>query len=398
MIKYDRIIPVHHQLSYNHGIHLVVIDALCGEPSEDAVGGLSTDSDDDETDSNNSNNNNSECEIDNEITIMDEEPVQFCGSYKPLLQKVRSIVKLFKASPLKNNILQKYIKDEFGSGKELTLLLDCRTRWNSTQIMIERFLNLKKSITKSLIDLQLEHLFLNEHEIRNIESLSNVLKPIKMAVDELSSRDANLLTSEGVFKFLFESLEAEQTIISKILLEKLKTRLQQRRNNDIISVITFLQNPSILKSKIGLGSIAFFKMNSKSDIQKTIKELASHFFMNFDSDDDGDMDVEAQEQTTGVSLSDKLKKSIENYLKPMIVKEKNNHSYNKEINVYEDTGVISPNLRKILEYLKTIQPTSTESERVFSMASNTVTIKRQRLNDDSLNAILFLKSYFRNEK
>ena len=307
-------------------------------------------------------------------------------------------MKLFKASPLKNNILQKYIKDEFGSGKELTLLLDCRTRWNSTQIIIERFLNLKKSITKSLIDLQLEHLFLNEHEIRNIESLSNVLKPIKMAVDELSSRDANLLTSEGVFKFLFESLEAEQTIISKILLEKLKTRLQQRRNNDIISVITFLQNPSILKSKIRLGSIAFFKINSKSDIQKTIKELASHFFMNFDSDDDGDMDVEAQEQTTGVSLSDKLKKSIENYLKPMIVKEKNNHSYNKEINVYEDTGVISPNLRKILEYLKTIQPTSTESERVFSMASNTVTIKRQRLNDDSNNAILFLKSYFRNEK
>ena len=145
MIKYDRIIPVHHQLSYNHGIHLVVIDALCGEPSEDAVGGLSTDSDDDETDYNNSNNN-SECKIDNEITIMDEEPVQFCGSYKPLLQKVRSIVKLFKASPLKNNILKKYIKHEFGSCKELTLLLDCRTRWNSTQIMIERFLNLKKAL------------------------------------------------------------------------------------------------------------------------------------------------------------------------------------------------------------------------------------------------------------
>ena len=75
MIKFGRITPVHHQLCCNHGIHLAVIDALCGKPSEDDVGGLSTDSDDDETDSNNSNNNNSECEIDNEITIMDEEPV-----------------------------------------------------------------------------------------------------------------------------------------------------------------------------------------------------------------------------------------------------------------------------------------------------------------------------------
>ena len=162
---------------------------IFGKSSKDAVAGLSTDSHD-ETDSNNSDNN-SDWEIDNEITIMDEQPLQFCGNYKPLFQKVRSIVKLFKASPLKNDILQNYIKDEFGGGKELNLLLDYRTRWDATQIMIERFLNLKKSITKSLIDLQLEHLFLNENEIKNIESLSNVLKPIKMAVEELSSRDAN---------------------------------------------------------------------------------------------------------------------------------------------------------------------------------------------------------------
>lgn len=38
-------------------------------------------------------------------------------------------------------------------GKELSLILDCRTRWNSLLSMQERFYNLKVSIDKALIDI-----------------------------------------------------------------------------------------------------------------------------------------------------------------------------------------------------------------------------------------------------
>lgn len=58
----------------------------------------------------------------------------------------------FKKSPTKNDtVLQKYVKADHG--KEIKLLLDCKTRRNNLLFMVERFILLKTSIQKSLIDL-----------------------------------------------------------------------------------------------------------------------------------------------------------------------------------------------------------------------------------------------------
>lgn len=113
-------------------------------------------------------------------------------------------MKLFKRSPVKNNVLQNYIKE--AHGKELNLLLDCRTRWSSLCNMIEHFCRVNCSIQKALIDLGMQHLFI-ANDLIIVEQLLNVLKPVKLPVEALSRRDVNLLTSEGVLKFLFETLE-----------------------------------------------------------------------------------------------------------------------------------------------------------------------------------------------
>ena len=42
-------------------------------------------------------------------------------------------------------------------------------------------------------------------------------------------------------------------------------------------------------------------------------------------------------------------------------------SLQKEFNMFESTGKIIANLKLLLDALKSIQPTSTESERVFSL-------------------------------
>ena len=70
--------------------------------------------------------------------------------------------------------------------------------------MIERFLCLKKYLSKALLDLSIEHdistaksLFLNERKW--------ALEPIKLTVDALCRKDAALLTAEGIVKFLFLS-------------------------------------------------------------------------------------------------------------------------------------------------------------------------------------------------
>ena len=47
-------------------------------------------------------------------------------TYAEIIKKVREVVKMFKKSPLKNSILQKYVQEEFG--KDLQLISDCKTR------------------------------------------------------------------------------------------------------------------------------------------------------------------------------------------------------------------------------------------------------------------------------
>jgi hypothetical protein len=75
------------------------------------------------------------CNSDNEeddgfqIVCKEDEP-ELTDEIYPLIRKVRSVVKLFRRSPTKNDeILQKYIKAAFG--KEIQLMIDVKIRWNS---------------------------------------------------------------------------------------------------------------------------------------------------------------------------------------------------------------------------------------------------------------------------
>ena len=50
-------------------------------------------------------------------------------------------------------------------------------------------------------------------------------------------------------------------------------------------------------------------------------------------------------------------------------------------------------LRKLFEALKTIPPSSIESERTFSVTGFYITKFRCSLGDQSINALVFLKAY-----
>ena len=70
------------------------------------------------------------------------EAPQITEQYPEVIAKVRRICWMFRNSPLKNDGLQDFVKNEFN--EELKLILDCKVRWNSLLVMIERFLKLKK--------------------------------------------------------------------------------------------------------------------------------------------------------------------------------------------------------------------------------------------------------------
>ena len=70
----------------------------------------------------------------------------------------------------------------------------------------------------------------------------------------------------------------------------------------------------------------------------------------------------------------------------------------QEMKLFEAKGRISehPTLEKLYRALLTIKPTSCEPERAFSSMGYFVTKIRNRLNDDTVDALIFQRQYYRN--
>ncbi|GBN08791.1 hypothetical protein AVEN_63080-1 [Araneus ventricosus] len=160
--------------------------------------------------------------------------------YNVLLQKVRKVVKVFKRSPTKYDMyLQKYVKED--TGKDLSLILDCRTHWNSLLAMIERFHKLKMFIDKALIDKGSDIKFRNL-EWSKIKDLIKSLQPFKLFADALCRRDSTLLTAETTLKFILEKLLTQDTMLCVELSEALCVRIKER-HTVVTGILIYLENP-----------------------------------------------------------------------------------------------------------------------------------------------------------
>jgi hypothetical protein len=126
------------------------------------------------------------------------------NSYRQPILQIRKFSKNFRKSPIRDSILQNYIKQE--KGKKISLILDCKTRWNSLEAITERFITLKESVVLALNEIGASHMW-NEAYYPKIIELLNVLGSVRLAAEALGRRDAYLLTSKGIFQFLLNELK-----------------------------------------------------------------------------------------------------------------------------------------------------------------------------------------------
>lgn len=203
----------------------------------------------------------------------------------------------------------------------------------------------------------------------------------------------------GTLKFLFNTLKAKEGPIARELYERLKFRVNQRRKTDLVSLIKYLHNKEMR------GTVEL-PLSSKKTCHTLLFKLFYRLFRNDCRIEHPAVDVDENEETEieGESLTKQLQRAIEQEIQPVTTVNSdavNSVSYadivkllKHELTGYEKSFVLGENLQKMLAALKTIQPTSTESERVFSLAAHICTKRRVRLSDRSLNNICFLKSYF----
>lgn len=205
MMKFGRLSSTEHQLCYTHGIHLAVCDVLYAVNELRATSvtpeNVLVDSD-----------NCCEPEAESERLVFEldsKNQSRFIfkdGDVNDLVNKVRNIVRKINKSPVRNDLLQKYVKIEIG--KELKLQLDVKTRWNSMVTMLRRFVQLSSPLKKVLIDIKAFNKFtITEYDIFIASCVVEALSPIEHVVEVLCTQKATLLTAHTSVHLAIEELE-----------------------------------------------------------------------------------------------------------------------------------------------------------------------------------------------
>lgn len=426
MIKVGRLVCTEHQLCLAHGINLAVCDVLYEKhnylqhsPTSDdtlnepAVTVDYMDDSDDEHDLEDLDCPESGLIVMSQNDLAPEhvpELTQYENINK-LIKKIRKVVVYFKRSPLKNEtVLQKYVKIEHG--KELSLLLDCKTRWNSLLTMLERFYLLKACIQKALIDLN-HPIRLEDVDFELVNKIVDVLTPIKLTVEAICRRDANLCTADAALKFLIKQLSSKNSALAKKMKTSLVERIKQRRSDNLTGVLNYLQNPRMNDENQLLSDLEWhdlFPVTTQAIVRKQIKSIVKRLNSRDDTEEEersgSQIDDELRPETSQpqLTLKEKLQLEINKSMKSPDpdVQVQNElglaNSIRREMSLFENGGVRGYHLETAYKYLLSIPPTSVEPERAFSAAAYVGNKLRSRLGSQTLDALIFLRLYFRNTK
>ncbi len=158
-----------------------------------------------------------------------EEDIYYKSIFNSIKQ-VRYIVKLFRRSPVKMDLLKEYIKKEFKDQTKKSLILDVKTRWSSLYDMLCRFLELEKLVMFALIDLSMVKYVLSSKSIENLKTLCKYLELIKLRLLTISKRECNIEKADIVYSFIFDKLKNQDEKFCQDLLLKMKCRIESRRN------------------------------------------------------------------------------------------------------------------------------------------------------------------------
>ena len=405
MKKLGKISQLETKLCYAHSVHLAVCDVLYKNRSVTHIAGEDYDDDQDEEMYEESFGSVTPTIALNEVPVFNLE-------IENVLKKVRKVVKIFRKGPVKNEVLQKYVLLE--QNKELSLVLDRKTRWSSMYEMVEGLICLKKCISKALLDLLIEHGICTT-EFSFLNELKCALEPIKLVVEALCGKDATLLTAKKVFQFLFVELEKRKSSLAEDLFCAVKNRVQQRRQHEVVNLLRYFQNlNSSIYNEHYADEIPSCS-NSEEGFMKTATTLFWRLFWRSDSNkaksqDENEVIELASNNQKDESFCKRLQTHIEHSTnstptQPLktIVDDRRQISQlqtviKQEMKLLEATEKRPGKLEQLFKALLSILPTSVEAERAFSAAGLFTTKLRSRLGDKSVNALCFLHSHYMKNK
>ena len=359
-----------------HGLQLAIRDTLY-ENSNSTSDTESSSSDDDETD---------------ELgflafgdEVFNAAPKFKSGDIQDVISKVRRTVKYFRKSPVNNDELNEIVMAKFH--KKLNLILDCKTRWNSLISMLERFYMLRNCIefAISLNSKPKPGFTFTSIDYECIDSIIQTLSPIEKCIKLICTSTCSMYDAHIYIEVLLDQLEKQSSFLSIELSSKIIHRLQERFSSFYMSQIYLENVDMVFKPK-------YFKFDVIL-IKKFIMMMLTKF----------NQEQEIQEVENSSSFQTSLKPlTFFEMAEAKRKKLKSNYNLEDQLNcefsfIDTKTGKIGPLLSKMLTITQTIKPSTCDSERAFSIAGQFCNKLRSRLDDQSLDRLCFLKSFFLSE-
>lgn len=258
--------------------------------------------------------------------------------------KVRNLMKQFMYGK-KRDDLQKIVLSE--NSCEITAEIDCKTRWNSILPMLKKFKLLNKYFQIYALKND-ENFGFDETDNKLVDDLINVLSPVESAILEISKEDCNLMMADIAMTTCISSLGDSK--LSKNIKTALISRYNERRAT-FSDILWYLEG---MEKLLPTTSNIFYVKPSDQEIDSLARKL---------------------------DISTMIKVTMD----PLEIA-RNPKAAKVDTSEYAE----------LINFLKTIKPSSISSERAFSVCSRIVIPIRGSMSDTHFSNILFLNENFRN--
>ena len=423
-----RLIPCLHLKCQCHGVNLAVCDILYPNGKKKKKANNIDETWDTENVEETSVEEKDEPDQGFSVEHVEPDGPEMLGSdHLVVVEKVRGLIRLFRRSAVKNDeYLQEHVLES--QGKEYVLFLDCKTRWNTLGSMLTRFLMLSDSVKLALYMMNIEWPFSTE-EWQTLQDLNLALKPMTLAVKKLGARSTTLIDAEVIYEYIEKKLDELHTTISQrtpidededdlnpiekpTIASKLKNafvkRVLERRDSTLTHLCMFLKNPTYWSKDHDRFDIPVVEEEIIEFASSLLKRLFPEDFRSqYPKDEDGDETIfessQPEKQTVHAFKSSEeeidalLDEKSRSPVKSMVTEGPPNVSEIMK-SYAKNPSNMPPILSKLYRALKTIPPSSIEAERAFSTCGIFATKLRNRMSDDTLSSLLFLKKYYQKIK
>ncbi len=317
-------------------------------------------------------------------------------SNKPTISKLRTLVKKVRKSPQMRKKMKKLC--EVCKTKYLTPIIDVKTRWNSTFLMLERAAKLKGPLAALCSsEKALSSYLMTEPEWKQLKLLCTLLQKFDRATKLLSmERHSTISAYLPTFHWLLDSLQsfvednpgalalAAQKGIVK--LEKYEDEL--RIANSKIPYVAVFLNPALK-----MGFFKEHKFRNVKEIQMGIAAMFEEYEFADNNVVEKESDVPEDELYAYMYKRPKITRNTKEFQKylqfPL-------SSYKVDVlDFWRSHEADFPTLTKMARDILPVQCASVAVERDFSSASDTVTPNRCSLKSETIRQLQCLKNWYK---